>query len=197
MCSLDFASLQSFSAFSLWGFLALFFYPPLVFFVFCLHFQMLYRGEAASNGKMQANPSRLAVFSGTVLRWCHFFLETVPGWAVFIMVGWFITCFTSKSRSPHFFQNVCFLPCLPHTRILLCKIKILSRSSWFSSMVGLNGGTPSVCLLLLSVCLLYFVVPFAGKVAGSQGDALQHFLNKPNSDYSQSKNCRVTSQCLL
>lgn len=167
------------------------------FFLFCLNFQMSYREEAASIGKTQANPSRLAVFSGTVLWYCHFFLETVPGWAVFIMSGWFIPCSASKSWSPHFCQNACFLPCWPGTPVLLCKSKFLSRTSWLSSMVGLYGGTSSVCLLLLSVLLLYFVIPSAGKVAGSEGGALQHFLNKLLSDYSKSKNYKVTSHCLL
>jgi len=64
-------------------------------------------------------------------------------------------------------------------------------------MISKYDGTPSVCLLLLSVHLLYFVIPFKGKVTWSQESAFRHFLNKPYSDYPQSKHCRVTSQCLL
>lgn len=76
---------------------------------------------------------------------------------------------TAQFLSPLIFQNVYFLPYSFCRWILLCKIRILACTIWFSRVVGLCNSAHCVCVL----CLHYFVLVFSGKVTGTQGDPLQ------------------------
>lgn len=128
------------------------------------------------------------------------FPESVPSWTVFITSDWLVSAhFATQSWSPHFFQNVCFLPCLLCNWIFPCK----KQNSVEHKLVFKYGGLVWWC----TICAFFFFHCVSCTLWSHSQASLLAYGKVLTSSLEQtsfmlfivhvSKGCRISNQYLL